>query len=271
LKTIENALKKCLVAVSTGSLVLFFQGCQPMIIAHRGASAVAPENTKASFILAWQLKAPAAECDIHLTSDNQIVVIHDRNTKRTGGIDANVNDMNYSEIALLDVGSFKDVKYTGQQIPLLADIVETMPADRKLLIEIKCGKDVLPYLEWIISKSGKRSRIVVIGFNIDVVTEAKKLMPDIPAYWLVMTEKDKTTDKWILHGPELIAAAKERHLDGIDVHWAGLSKKFVQKAHKAGLKVYTWTVDDISVARKVKKMGVDGITSNKPDLIMKNI
>ncbi|MFA5292176.1 MAG: glycerophosphodiester phosphodiesterase [Phycisphaerae bacterium] len=241
-----------------------------MIIAHRGASAIAPENTKAAFLLAWQMKTPVAECDIHLTADNQIVVMHDSNTKRTCGVDVNISDVNYSEISSLDAGSFKDAKYSGERIPLLADVIGTIPPDKKLLVEIKCGREVLPFLQDAINKSGKRNQIVIIGFNIDIIAEAKILMPDIPVYWLVMTEKDKT-DKWILHSSELITTAKKRHLDGIDVHWAGLSKEFVQKAHKAGMKVYTWTVDDLPVARQVKKMRVDGITSNKPDLLRKNI
>jgi len=248
-----------------------------MIIAHRGASAVAPENTEASFTLAWQMKVPAAECDIYLTRDNQVIILHDPNTKRTAGADMKVSEVNYSELCQLDVGSFKDEKYAGEKIPLLADIIETIPADGKFLIEIKCGKEVLPYLEQIINKSGKRSQIVIIGFNIDVITEAKKLMPDIPVCWLVMTEKEKDketgkeTDKWIPHSLDLIRTAKKHNLDGLDVHWEGLSKEFIQKAHRVGLKVYAWTVDDLPVARQVKRMGVDGITSNKPDLIMKNI
>lgn len=241
-----------------------------MIIAHRGASAAAPENTKAAFTLAWQLKAPAAECDVHLTGDKQVVVIHDNNTKRTAGADVNISEVNYSQISLLDAGSFKDRKYAGQQIPLLADIIETIPADGKLLVEIKCGTEILPYLEQVINKSGKRSQIVIIGFNIDVVATAKQRMPDIPMLWLVMTEKDKN-DKWIPHGPELITMAKKHNLEGLDVHCAGLSKEFVQEAHKAGLKIDTWTVDDISIARKAKEMGVDGITTNKPDLLMKEL
>jgi glycerophosphoryl diester phosphodiesterase len=265
---IGSIFRKCLLTV--GLFSFLFQGCKPMIIAHRGASAVAPENTKASFTLAWQMKVPAVECDIHLTRDKQVIVIHDQNTKRTAGADVNVNDANYSELSLLDIGSFKNKKYAGERIPLLADIIKTIPADGKLLVEIKCGKEVLPYLQDIIDKSGKRSQIIIIGFNIDVIAESKKLMPDTPVYWLVMPEKDKT-GKWLPYSSSLISRAKEKNFEGLDVYWEGLSEKFVQESHNAGLKVYIWTVDDISIAKKLIKMGVDGITSNKADFIMKNI
>jgi glycerophosphoryl diester phosphodiesterase len=217
--------------------------------------------------------ASAVECDIHLTKDAQIVLIHDPNTLRTAGIDISVKDANYSELKQLDVGSFKDTKYAGEKIPLLADIIRTIPSDKKkkLFIEIKCGPEILPHLNQVIENSEKKEQIVFIGFNIDTVSQLKKVMPDIPAFWLVMTDKDKKTGKWIPHNSDLITKTKKCGIDGLGLHWAGLNKSFVQKAHKESLGVHVWTVDKIEIARKLKKIGVDGITSNKLNLLMQEI
>jgi glycerophosphoryl diester phosphodiesterase len=252
------------------AIVPFCQGSRPLVIAHRGFSSIAPENTTAAIELAWEKNIPAAECDIRLTSDNQVVLMHDPDTNRTASIDYVISETDYRQLSLLDVGSFKEPKYANERIPLLADIIDSVPSGRKLLIEIKCGSEVLPYLEKIINQSGKRNRIIIIGFNIDVVTKAKDIMPDIPTYWLVKTQKDKN-DEWIDHGPKLINKAKDRKLDGLNVHWEGLNKQFVQEAHQAGLKVFTWTIDDVIIAHKVTEMGIDGLTSNKPYSIMKGI
>lgn len=241
-----------------------------MIIAHRGASAAAPENTISSFVLAWQMKVPAVECDIHLTADNQVVVIHDHNAKRTTGVDVNICDASYSQITSLDAGSFKDIKYVREKIPLLADVIDTVPSDGTLFVEIKCGREVLSFLQEIIEKSGKSAQIAIIGFNIDVIAEAKEFMPDIPVYWLIAPEKDKDGG-YVPYDSSFILKAKEKNLQGINAYWQGLTRKFIRDAHNVRLKVYAWTVDDISVAKELKEVGIDGITSNKPDLLMKNM
>ena len=101
------------------------------IIAHRGASYLAPENTMASVMLGWE-KGADVEIDVYLTKDNKIVAIHDETTERTAGTDVNVAESTSEELRKLDVGSFKSEEYAGEQIPFLADIVKTIPPGRKL-------------------------------------------------------------------------------------------------------------------------------------------
>ena len=156
------------------------------IIAHRGASYLAPENTMSSVMLAWE-KGADVEVDVHLSKDNRIIVIHDASTKRTGKTDLIVKDTPSHELRELDVGSFKSEEYAGEQIPFLADVIETIPPGRKLYVEIKCGKEILPILEMLINESGKISQIVIIGFDLETVTLSKELI-DVPTYWLNGTE-----------------------------------------------------------------------------------
>ena len=254
----------CLCIVSTS-------GCTKSveIIAHRGASYLAPENTMASVMLGWE-KGADVEVDIHLSKDNRILVIHDASTKRTGKTDLNVKDTPSRELRKLDVGRFKAEKYAGEQIPFLADIIKTIPPGRKLYVEIKCGKEILPILEKLIIESSKMSQIVIIGFDLETVTMSKELI-DVPTYWLKGTEKEKETEKWIPHNPQLVRIAKNKGLDGLDVHYAGVTKEFIDAVKASGQKLYIWTVDNPDEAIRLVGLGVAGITTNRPQWLRQQL
>jgi glycerophosphoryl diester phosphodiesterase len=220
-------------------------------------------------MLGWE-KGADVEVDVYLTMDNKIVIIHDKTTKRTAVTDVNVADTTSEELRKLDVGSFKSEEYAGEKIPFLADIVETIPRGRKLYIEIKCGKEILPYLEELLAESGKMSRIVTIGFDLETVTMSKEMI-NVPTYWLRGTKKTEETEEWIPHDPQLIQTAKDKGLDGLDVHYAGVNKEFVDAAKAAGQKLYVWTVDDPEEAARLVKLGVDGITTNRPEWLREQL
>lgn len=247
----------CLFAVT-------ISGCNKSveIIAHRGASHLAPENTMASVMLGWE-KGADVEVDIYLSADNRIVVIHDSTTKRTGGTELKVKEATSRELRKLDVGRFKAEEFTGEQIPFLAEVIETIPPGRKLYVEIKSGKEILPFLQELLVDSGKMSQIVIIGFDLDTVTMSRKLI-DVPTYWLKGTAKDKETKEWIPHDLQMIRVAEDNGLDGVDVHYAGVTKEFTDAARSAGQKLYVWTVDDPAEAARLVKLGVAGITTNRP-------
>jgi glycerophosphoryl diester phosphodiesterase len=245
-------------------LIAGVSGCtKPVeIIGHRGASYLAPENTISSFKLGWE-KGADVELDVYLTKDDRIVVIHDDTTKRTAGTELKVAESTSEELRKLDVGSFKSDQYAGEKIPFLADVVKTIPRGRKLFVEIKCGPEILPYLKELLARSGKMSRIVIIGFDLDTVAMSKKMI-NVPTYWLRGTEKTEDTEEWIPHDPQLAQTAKDKGLDGLDVHYVGVTKKFADAVKVASLKLYVWTVDDPVEAARLVRLGVDGITTNRP-------
>jgi glycerophosphoryl diester phosphodiesterase len=216
----------------------------------------------ASVMLGWE-KGADVEVDVHLSKDNRIFVIHDSTTKRTGEIDLKVDETTSQELRKLDVGRFKSEKYAGEQIPLLSDVIQTIPPGRKLYVEIKCGKEVLPYLRKLIIESGKMSQIVIIGFDLETVAMSREII-DVPTYWLKGTEKDKETEKWIPHDPQLVQLVKNKGLDGLDVHYAGVTKDFTNAVKISGQKLYVWTVDNPEEAIRLVELGVDGITTNRP-------
>ncbi len=229
------------------------------IIAHRGASDLAPENTLASVELAWRLGADAVEVDVRLTRDGRIVAIHDETTDRTAGARLEVAASHSSQLRQLDVGRYKHPRFAGERIPYLEEVLQTLPPGRQLFVEIKCGSEILPPLVKIIAGSGKRSQIVLIGFNLATIRAAKAALPDVPTYWLC----DKRL--FLSYGRSIPAKARAGGLDGLDVHWSGLTRRFIRAVKAAGLQLYIWTVDDPVQALHLKALGADGITTNRPD------
>jgi glycerophosphoryl diester phosphodiesterase len=224
----------------------------------------------ASVRLGWQRGADV-EVDVYLSKDNRIVCIHDATTKRTaGGVDLKVNETSSRELRALDVGTFKAQDFAGERIPFLDEVLPTIPSGRKLYVEIKCGPEILPRLQPLLVESGKLSQIVIIGFDLETVAASKKRI-EVPTYWLKSTEKTKETKEWIPHDPKLIQIARDKGLDGLDVHFAGVTEEFARAAQAAGQKLYVWTVDDPDEARRLVHLGVAGITTNRPDWLREQL
>ncbi len=235
------------------------------VIAHRGASHLAPENTLASVNLAWKHGADIVEVDVHLTRDNRIVAIHDPTTIRTSGADLEVAATHSSRLRRLDVGSHKHADFAGETIPFLEEVLDTVPPGRHLFVEVKCGSEILPILNETLTRSGKRSQVALIGFDLPTMKAAKKILPDIPGHWLC----DKKA--WRPFGLSLARKAKAHGLDGMSVHWSGITWRFAQAVRKAGLKLYAWTVDHPADAARLHALGVDGITTNRPGWLRRHI
>src|SRR5438309_2179817 len=164
------------------------------IIAHRGAGQsnlqpdTPPENTLAAFAYAWspEVNADAAELDIHLTSDGEIVVIHDERTNRTTNAAWAVAEHTLAELRSLDAGSWKGAQFAGIPIPTLAEVIETVPHGKRLFIEIKTGPRIVDPLVQVVRRSAKpASQLPLISFNFDAIRRAKEKLPDHECYLLV--------------------------------------------------------------------------------------
>jgi glycerophosphoryl diester phosphodiesterase len=237
----------------------------PEIIAHRGESADAPENTLAAFNLAWERKVPAIELDVHLSKDDRLVVIHDKDTERTSMEKKVIKDCTWDELKHLDVGAWKDPKFKGEKLCLLEDALATIPTWGRCYIEVKVGAEAIPAVARAIRSSGKsNSQLAIISFQDDAVQEAKKQLPGIPAYYLASFKQDKETRAWTPTIEEVIETARRIKADGVDLsHKGPIDATLVKKVRDAKMGLYFWTVDDEAVARKLVSLGVDGITTNK--------
>ena len=242
------------------------------IIAHRGASYDAPENTVASLALGWQQQADADEIDVHLTKDGQIVVIHDADTKRITGTSGSVASRTLEELRSLDAGRWKGSRWKGEKLPTLGEALETVPDGKRMFIEIKCGRDILPILEDALRASGKKpEQLVLIGFDYATMAKARQRFPALAVYWLAGSAANKKTGK----RPDLetlIEKAKAARFDGLNLDFKfPIDSEFVAKVKAAGLKLYVWTVDDAAVAARLAAAGVQGITTNRPGWLRRQL
>lgn len=228
---------------------------QVEFVGHRGASFLAPENTVASAKLGWELGADGVEIDVYLSPDNRIMVMHDKSTKRTTGMDHIVSKTSSKELRKLDAGKWKDEKYAGEKIPFLKEVLKAIPKDKYLVIEIKTGPEIFPALEKAIKKSGKKKQVKFIAFSWESITTAKKIFPDNDCYWLTSVDKDLNAKI-----NECVAAG----LEGVDVKSKLVTPENMDKAKKLGLDVWCWTVDSPEEAKRVAGLGVSAITTNRP-------
>ncbi len=244
-----------------------------VLIAHRGESFLAPENTLSSINLAWGNGAKAVEVDVQLTRDNEIVVIHDNNTSRVGNLNKRINKTLLRDLKKVDVGLHKDKTWKGEKIPTLLEVLKTIPSDGKLIVEIKCGTEIIiPLVKLLSSVEISLTQIEIIAFNRKVLTEIKKRLPQFKMLWLL--NLDYYFPAWLLADctKGIIKKVLKSKLDGVNV-WAGkkISKRYIDQFKKYNLLVYTWTVNDVKTAQRLLELEVDAITTDRPSWLKKQL
>ena len=201
--------------------------------------------------------ADAVEVDVYLSRDNRIMVIHDSETKRTCSGKKSLKIEKTPSVLLrdLDAGNWKDPKYKGEKIPYLSEIINTVPKNKTLVVEIKCGSEILPHLERLLEKTEKRNQIVFISFGWETIGAAKKMFPENRCYWL--SENKGNVKK------RMDDAARE-NLDGVNLYHRVIDEEIMELAADNKLEVLAWTVDDPQEAIRLRQMGVKSITTNRP-------
>jgi len=240
----------------------------PVIIAHRGASSGAPENTAAAVRLAWEEGADAVEVDVRLTKDRRIVLMHDASARRTCGVDRPVSEMTFAEIRRLDAGRWKGEEWAGERAPSLEEVLGLVPRGRGIFVEIKCGLEILPVLCETLGASGLAAeQVTLIGFDAGVMKAARIALPDYRALWLVGFRQEKE-GHWAPSPRGLPEMAKAIGVHGLNLKACpAVTRAFVAAVHRSGLLCCAWTVDDAEEARRLRAFGVDGITTNRPRFI----
>lgn len=260
-------------AVTAVCLVVAANVCSAqLIIAHRGASYDAPENTLAAFRLAWEQQADGIEGDFYLTRDKQIICFHDKTTKRVAPDvpERRIEDMTLAELRRLDVGSWKNARFAGEKPPTLEEVLQTVRAGKLFFVEIKSGPEILPVLKRQLEASGlKPEQLVIIAFNEDVASGARKMMPQYRVNWLTSYKQKSEGAPWkpglskvvrTLNETEATGLGTNGNLDVVDVAFAGAIRK-------AGREFHVWTINDAVVARHFQDLGVDSITTDRPAFV----
>ncbi len=235
-------------------------GDLPLIVAHRGASKDAPENTLAAFRLAWEQAADAIEGDFHLTADGQILCFHDFDTKKSTGEKHVIAESTASVLQGLDI--------SGESMPRFADVLATVPDGGRIYVEVKCGPEIVEPMFALLDASGLRpDQIVVISFREDVIAKVKAERPGYVANWLCSTKPD-ALGRAKPSVDTILATLKRTGADGcgsnahqfLDVEW-------VSALAKEGFATHVWTVDDPALAKRLAEIGVDSITTNVPAVV----
>lgn len=242
------------------------QAPRPRIVAHRGASEIAPENTVAAFRRAWQLGVEACELDVHVSKDGAVVVIHDASTKRTTGVDKAVAEQTLAELQALDAGRWKGSEYAGERIPTLGAVLATIPPGRSLFVEIKTGADTAPAIAAAV-KAGRPSsaNVLLQGFDGDALAALAAALPEAPAYWTVDPPVDDS-QRPLPYPTAIIAEAKRRGFAGLALLHVSVDDAFLAAAREAGILVDVWTLNDTPALESWAARDVRWIETDRPDL-----
>ena len=248
---------------SSRSLYSWLPG-HPLVVAHRGNSVKAPENTLAAFREAIELGAPAAECDVHLTRDGQVVVMHDATLDRTTDGTGGIAGLTLAEVQAADAGSWKGDKYRGEHAPTLADTLALTRGKLRLLVEIKAEGIARQVVE-VIRRADALADVTVISFSQATCKAVRELEPRLPVGLLSGGIEEDSEDA----ADALIRAALGPHVQFLSVAYPGAKPSLLRRAQLAGMSVFVWTIDDPEQVQRYASMGVASITSNDPAMAMR--
>lgn len=246
----------------------------PMVIAHRGASAQAPENTLAAIEAALDIGSPAIEIDLRRSSDGVAVVIHDADLERTTDGEGEVSATRWDDIRRLDAGSWFAPEFAGTRVPRLEQVLQLLashPADSRLILELKDGGE--GFEETVVAAiRGSElppERIILKAFERDILARLAQLAPAYERLYvfntwigwlnLVIDEQPRFVD--VLEVPE----------QWLQVHSLFLDEEFLRRAQAGGYRVIAWNVHEEDVMRRVIEWQVDGIETDYPAKVMQMI
>lgn len=236
---------------------------RPLVVAHRGFSYIAPENTLASYRLAIEAGADMAECDVYLTKDNVPVLMHDGTLARTAGHQGRLRDMTLAEAKKLDAGKWKSPKFEGERIPTLVEAIKLTAGKLRFVIEIKEENIAADVVKAIKETGIAPQDLMIFSFHARAVDEIAKIEPLLPTTWLV---GDPGPDEAAWRG--VIADALRMRTSAIGTSLGAVDPGFVRLAHECGLDVFVWTVNDPRDVAYLVRIGVDGIISDRPDMAL---
>ena len=241
----------------------------PLIIAHRGVPTETPENTMGAFRRSLEQDADAIETDLRLTGDGKIILIHDPGTKRTCGTPNRVvAETSFDELRKLDAGKWKGEQFAGEKLPTLTELLEIVPPEKMVFLEIKCGPEIVPqFVRELRASKLKPEQIRVITFNDAVIPAFKAAMPEVQAFLLYEFKRDEA-GKWSDTAENLVRRAKALGADGLDLSvkpktMEPVTPALVAAAKAQGMSFHAWTIDDAAIARHAIALGAESLTTNR--------
>jgi glycerophosphoryl diester phosphodiesterase len=237
------------------------------LVAHRGASFDAPENTLAAVREAVKQGADGIEMDYYLTSDGKIICIHDGDTKRTAGDKLVIGKTPFDKLRSLEVGSWKGQKWRGEQMPTLDEVLAAMPPGTKPVIELKVGPEIVkPMAEAIARSSISPEDVIIISFNAATIAECERLVPQYRTHWL-SGYKEHDDGRVTPTAADVLTNMKRTKADGFgsQARPDHFNAAFIEELRRGGVdEFHVWTIDDAKTAKLYRDLGAKWITTNRP-------
>jgi glycerophosphoryl diester phosphodiesterase len=237
----------------------------PIIFAHRGASAHAPENTLASFNLAVEQGADGIELDAKLSSDGHVVVIHDPTVERTTGANGRVKDMTLDELRALGAGSFFSAKFENEKIPTLEEVFESVGQKTFINVELTNYNSPRDHLVesvcMLVKRFGLQDRILFSSFFASNLSKARSYLPNVPTGLLAL---GGILGAW----QRSFGFAFGKH-DALHPFLKDATQQQIYFVHRLKRRVHVWTVNEEQDMHRLFKWGVDGIFTDDPQLAVK--
>lgn len=238
----------------------FFNALKPLIIAHRGASMHAPENTLAAFHLAALNGADAIELDAKLSADGQVIVLHDQTVSRTTNGSGAANRLSLEAMKELDAGQWFSPEFAGERIPTLAEVFEAVGDQLFINVELTnyaSPRDPLPArVADLVQRSGLEDRVLFSSFNPVNLLRIRSRLPNAQIALLALPGL-----------PGLVARSKIGRLVSprfIHPSQTEVTQAYINKEHACKRKVNVWTVNDPAKMRQLFRWGVDGLFTDDP-------
>jgi glycerophosphoryl diester phosphodiesterase len=229
-----------------------------LVIAHRGASSYAPENTMAAFDLALQLGVSHLELDVHTTGDGHVVVVHDETLERTTNGSGPVGSSTLAALTALDAGSWFDPRFADARIPTLGDVLDRYRARAHLHVELKGhAADLTQRAVDLVRRHGMVGQVTITSFQRTRLEETRACAPELPTGWLV----SQVTDT-------VIAQGRATGLTQLCPRADTVTPDLVGRLHAEGFVVRAWGVATEELMRRVVTAGADGMTVNFPDKLL---
>ncbi|MHA2500460.1 MAG: glycerophosphodiester phosphodiesterase [Candidatus Hodarchaeales archaeon] len=236
-----------------------------LVIAHRGASGWAPENTLPAFQKAAELEADMIEFDIQLSADRHIVVIHDKTVDRTTNGTGRVAEKSFAELRQLDAGAWFAPNFAGTRIPTLREVLSTISDSIQLNIELKHFDLESNFFEQdvaaIVTEFDLLHRAIFAARHPKSITRLKELIPGIDC---VLLQKERTED-------EYVEALLRLNLKVAQIRRRSMNQAFINRLHEHKILINLFYADEAEEMRNFITMGIDGILTNYPDRLRKVI
>ncbi|MFC6996283.1 glycerophosphodiester phosphodiesterase [Rufibacter roseus] len=266
------SLSACSSADTSGKLFLLKKQARKVtVVAHRGASGLAPENTIAAVKQALATHADFIEVDVHQSKDGQVVVIHDATLDRTTTGKGKISDFTLAELKELDAGVKHDSAFANERIPTLAQVIKAVKGKKKLLIELKKGEDgyytgMEQNVLNIIREHKAEDWTVLQSFYDPILENIWKADFVIPTHKLIVG-KIPFLPVYIDHTLKFGSFDKYSEAVAINIHRYFASKSFITSLHNQGFKTFVWTENKPENIKRLFELGADGVMTDNPELV----